>query len=394
METITADQAMHDAVTEVAPLLRAGGRHGERERDLPSETVAALRRSGFFRIWRPRSLGGMELHPTAAVRVFEELARIDSAAAWLVSNSAVITSFFQVFSDEGLDEIFADPDTVVAGGWFPPGAAAPTEGGFRVTGQWAFGSGCRHADWLTGMAVILDGAGAPERGSDGNPRMVLLAVPACEAEVVDHWDTLGMRGTGSHDVRVSDVFVPTRRTFVVGPFDSPGSAFTGSLYKFHMWLGGPEIAAVALGVARAAIEDFVALSQNTTPSYTTQALSDRPIVHDHLGRATAYVSAGSAYLHRSLDDAYAHFECGGAPDPVSLTPVQLASCHAVEAATRAVELLHAVAGTAGIRTEFPLERHFRDVHTIAQHTLASASRYESVGQLLVGRQSDWMFFYL
>jgi alkylation response protein AidB-like acyl-CoA dehydrogenase len=394
MQTITAEQGLLDALPDLAPVLRAGGVLGETERDLPVESVAALRERGFFRIWRPRALGGMELHPTAAVRAFEALAQIDSAAAWLVSNSAVITSFFQVFSDDGLDEIFADSDTIVAGGWFPPGVAVPTDDGFRVTGQWAFGSGCRHADWLTGMAVILDGNGAPQLGPDGRPRLILLAVAAHEAEVVDHWDTLGMRGTGSHDVRVGDVFVPTRRAFEVGPFVSPGSAFTGPLYKFHMWLGGPEIAAVAIGVARAAIEDFVTLAEQKTPSYTTQLLSDRPVVQDHLARATAYVSAGSAYLHRSLDDAYMHFEGGGAPDPLTLTPVQLASCHAVEAAVRAVELVHAVAGTSGIRAEHRIERHFRDVHTISQHTLASAARYESVGQLLVGKQSDWMFFYL
>jgi indole-3-acetate monooxygenase len=394
MEPTNAEQQVFEAIARLVPVFRSGGVRGETEHDLSGEVVTALRDNDFFRIWTPRSLGGMELHPTVGLRVFEALGRVDSAVAWLVSNSAVITTWFQVFSDEGLNEIFARPDTLVAGGWFPPGTATPMSDGYRVTGQWAFGSGCRHADWLTGMTVILDAGGRPELGPDGRPSLLLLAVPADEAEVVDHWDTLGMRGTGSHDVRVTDVFVPTRRAFVVGPFSSPGSAFRGPLYKFHLWLGGPEIAAVGLGVADAALDGFTALAQQKTPSYTAQLMSDRAIVQDHLARATAYVAAGRAYLHRAVDDAFEHFAAGGAPDPVSLTPVQLASCHAVESATRAVDLLHAVAGTSGIRAEAGLERHFRDVHTIAQHTLSSAARYESVGQLLLGKQSDWMFFYL
>jgi alkylation response protein AidB-like acyl-CoA dehydrogenase len=204
----------------------------------------------------------------------------------------------------------------------------------------------------------------------------------------------GMRGTGSHDVRVSDLFVPTRRTFVVGPFTSPGTAFTGALYKFHMWLGGPAVASVGLGVAQAALADLIALAQQKTPSYTGQVLSDRGVVHDQIGRAAAYIGAGQAYLHRALDDAYRHFDSGGAPDPLTLIPVQLASSHATESAIRAVDLLQTIAGTSGIRVENGLERHFRDVHTIAQHALSSAARYESVGQLLAGKQSDWTFFYL
>jgi len=383
-----------DAVARLAPALGADRAFGETARDLRADTVAALRDEGLFRIWAPQALGGLELAPTPAIRLFEELARIDSAVGWVVSNSAVITSFFQVFPDEGLKEIFSTPDSIVAGGWFPPGVATPTDSGYQVTGQWAFGSGCRHADWLTGMTVILDRNGQPELGPDGSPRLLLLAVPSAEAEVVDHWDTLGMRGTGSHDVRLADVFVPSRRTFVVGPFVAPGSAFTGPLYKFHMWLGGPEIAAVGLGVARAALDAFTVLAQEKTPSYTAQVLSDRSIVQDHVARATAAIGAGEAYLHHALDEAFAHFEEGGAPDPVRLAPVQLASCHAVDSATFAVDLLQGVAGTSGIRAEHGLERHFRDVHTIAQHALASAARYESVGQLLLGKQSDWSFFYL
>ena len=188
--------------------------------------------------------------------------------------------------------------------------------------------------------------------------------------------------------------MPTSRTFAVGPFNAPGTAFTGPLYKFHMWLGGAEIAAVALGVARAALDDFIVHAATKVPSYTNGALADHAMTQDHVGRAAALIGAGRADLHATVDEVYRYFDGGGSYDPLRLAPVQLAACHAVEAASNAVGLLHAVAGTSGIRAEHRFERHLRDVHTIEQHTLASAARYQSVGQLLLGKQSDWMFFYL
>jgi alkylation response protein AidB-like acyl-CoA dehydrogenase len=266
-------------------------------------------------------------------------------------------------------------------------------GGYQVDGRWAFGSGARHGDWLTGMAVVLDG-GQPVLGPDGRPTLVLVFFPPADAEVVDNWDTLGMRGTGSHDVGLVDRFVPEHRSAVVAPWDPQDPAFGGPLYRFHMWLAGAEIGAVALGVARAAIDELTELAHRKTPSYTDRGLAERPIVQDHVARATAAVGAARAYLHQVLDETFARFAAGEAGSPTMLAPVQLAACHAVDAATRAVDLVLEVSGTSGIRAGQKLERHLRDVRTIAQHTLSSAARYESTGQLLLGRQSDWTFFYL
>ena len=250
----------------------------------------------------------------------------------------------------------------------PAGYRSSSRRRLRVTGQWAFASGCRHTDWLTGMAVVVGNDGQPDRTPDGNPRTLLVVVPATDAAIVDNWDTLGMRGTGSHDVHDTDVFVPERRTFPVGPFDSPGSAFTGPLYKFHMWLGGAGIGAVALGVAHASIADFTARASAQVPSYTNRPLADSAIVQDHIARATALASAPhAAYLHLAVDEAYEYFENGGRYDPNRLVPYSPA-CHAVQAASGAVDLVHAVAGTSGIRAEHRLERdlprcrHHRTAH--------------------------------
>ena len=125
--------------------------------------------------------------------MFEEISRIDSAAGWIASNTSVISTFLQVLPDAGSAEIYADPNNIVVGGWFPPGPAVPVDGGYRVSGQWAFGSGCQHAPWLTTMGVITDD-GHPRLGPDGQPVLVMVFFPAAEAEIIDTWHTLGHAG--------------------------------------------------------------------------------------------------------------------------------------------------------------------------------------------------------
>jgi alkylation response protein AidB-like acyl-CoA dehydrogenase len=144
MTTIVTNGHM-DVVKRLEPVLRENATWADAERRLPKAAMAAMVEAGIFRTWMPRAFGGLEMAPTPAIQMFEEIARIDSAAGWIASNSCVITTLCQVLPDAGSTEICADPDTVLAGGWFPPGSAVPVDGGYRVSGQWAFGSGCHHA---------------------------------------------------------------------------------------------------------------------------------------------------------------------------------------------------------------------------------------------------------
>jgi alkylation response protein AidB-like acyl-CoA dehydrogenase len=382
-----------DVVTRLAPVLREHAALADAERNLPRAAMAAMVEAGIFRTWMPRAFGGLEMAPTPAIQLFEEIARIDSAAGWIASNACAITPLCQVLPEAGVTEICAHPDTILAGGWFPPGRAVPVAGGYRVSGQWAFGSGCQYAHWLTAMGIITD-QGTPRLGPDGRPVQVMLFFPAAEAEIVDTWHTLGMRGTGSHDIKLTEVFIPARRTFIMGPFEHPGAAFRGPLYAFRLWLFGPPIASVALGIARAAIEDCLALAGRKIPHNTQVALSDRATVQDRVARATAMVDAARAYLYRALDDTWAYLSTGATITPTQGIPVQLATCHAVEMAGQAVDLVHTVVGTTGIRNEHRFQQYFRDVHTVSQHGSGSPERFESVGKLLLGKQSDWGFFYV
>ena len=391
--TTTVTNGLMDAVQQIEPVLRENSALADAERTLPKAAMDAMVEAGIFRTWVPRAFGGMEMAPTPAIQMFEEISRIDSAAGWIASNSCVISTFCQVLPDAGAAEIFADPNNIVAGGWFPPGPAVPAADGYRVSGQWTFGSGCQHAPWLTTMGLITDN-GKPRVGPDGQPVQILIFFPAAEAEIVDTWHTLGMRGTGSHDIKLTDVFIPERRTFIMGPFDHPGSAYRGPLYAFHLWLAGPPIASVALGIARAALDDFIALAGRKTPSYTQVGLSDRAIIQDRVARAKAMLDAARVYLYRALDDAWAYLSTGANITHAQGIPVQLASCHAIETAGKVVDLVHAAVGTTGIRNEHRFQQYFRDVHTVSQHAFGSPTRFESVGKLLLGKESDWEFFYL
>jgi alkylation response protein AidB-like acyl-CoA dehydrogenase len=384
---------VEEVIARVAPALRQYAAGGETERRLAPEVVTALLDAGVFRSWIPKALGGLELDPLPALRLFEGIAHADGSAGWVVSNSANVTLIGQVLPDDGAAEVFGDPRVLPAIAAFPPGAAVPVEGGYRVSGQWNFGSGCNYATWLATGALVMDGE-APRLGPDGNPVLALAMLKADDVEIVENWDTLGLRGTGSHDFRAADVFVPQRRTAIFAPFDNPGEAYRGPLYRMGFWLDGIRIAITALGIARAALEAFVKLAQAKTPNGVQAVLADRSVVQDQVARAQAMIEAGRATVYQSVAEAWQYVQGGKRITVNEGVSMGLASSFGVELAVQAVDLLQGAAGSTGFRAEHPFQRYFRDVHTLNQHAIASAARFESLGKLILGRQSDWAFYYL
>ncbi len=199
VNAVTTDGLL-GAVRDLEPVLRRHAPEAERERRLSAPVVAAMRRAGLYGLFRPRRLGGLEVDPLTAFRVIEEISRIDSAAGWNLMISSAVEPFGAWFSDDGAAEIFAGRDTVLAGSFNPPRAAVPVDGGYRVTGRITFVSGAHHADWIAGLAHVVDD-GRPRLGPDGQPVVLLTMFPRRDVEIVDNWNTLGMCGTGSHDVR-------------------------------------------------------------------------------------------------------------------------------------------------------------------------------------------------
>jgi indole-3-acetate monooxygenase len=389
----TPATSLLEIVRQIEPLIRAHAGEAERERRLSDPVAEAMRAHGLYRLWRPKAFGGLEVDPMTAFRVFEEVARIDSAAAWNLQLSCGADAFGAYFPDQGAQEIFSPPEAILAGGFFPPRKAIPVEGGYRVSGQSAFHSGSQHATGYIGLSNIYDG-GAPRLGPNGAPVGLMTACPASDATIVDTWRTMGMRGTGSHDVLMTDVFVPAHRTALLAPYEKPGAAYTGPLYKFTVWTTVSALSSVALGIARAAIDELLELASRKTPSYTVKPLKDRATVHAIIGEAEATLGAARAYLYEALQEVWDGAVLGRMIDMRGKMKLQLAATHAAMSGAKVVDLVHEAAGTAGIRDEYRFHRHFRDAHTITQHAFISASRYESGGQFYLDVPIEWPFYAL
>ena len=392
--TATASEArMQELVDKVAPILRATTAVSEDRRRLAPEAMDALVDAGILRALVPAAYGGSELGPVYGVKLFEELAYVDSAAAWVGAISAAAAWLLSLLPPRAADDVLGDPRAVVNGSLFPPLVATPVAGGYRVSGRSSFGSGCDYATWVQCQAVIVDD-GAPKIGPSGAPVAVLIHVPASEAERIDTWNTLGMRGTGSNDFQVSEAFVPEHLAWPMGPVAPGNPAFTDGLTRMGLWWFSPLVASVSLGVARAAVADLVDLAQRKTPSYTHLGLADKHIVQDKLARARAAVDAARTYVYGALAAADEIVRTQPKLSIEQAIPLALAGSYAIESATQAVDLVHSCVGTSGIRNEHSFQRYFRDVHTISQHAFASPARFESIGKLMLGRESDWPFYYL
>jgi alkylation response protein AidB-like acyl-CoA dehydrogenase len=244
------------------------------------------------------------------------------------------------------------------------------------------------------MAHVVENGAARTR-ADGTPETWFVALPASDIEIIEHWNTVGMRGTGSHDVAIRDAFVPRHRAAPMIAWESRQSlpkGFEGPLYRCTVWAAVPSLAGVATGIARAAIDELVALAAKKTPAYMPSALSQRSVAQYQVAQAEAKLGAARAYLYEALREVYENAVAGRFVAMQHKMKVELAAVHAAIAAAEAVDLVHAAAGSSGIREELGFERHFRDVHVITQHAYSSASRYESVGKYLFGLETDWGFF--
>ncbi len=385
--------AWTDMVSEVEPIIRQNAADAEANRRLSPETARAIVDAGILRSLVPQAYGGLEMDPVQAMKMIEHIARIDSAVGWIVGNSCGISTMGMMYSAEANQEKYKDSNVMVAGAWFPPGTAEPVQGGYKVNARWSFGSGCQYATWLTGQALIMEN-GAPKLGDNGLPMPLIMFFPASEAEVVENWNTLGMRGTGSHDFRVKDLFVPERHAWAPAPISPSDPAFSGPLCRLGLWPVGPVNASVALGIARAALDDLIALAATKTPSYTMTGLGDRPVVQDRIARARALIESGSSYIETAVSRAYDFVLGGPRLDIEHGMDIALAGSHGHEVAAQAVDLIHSCAGTSGIRNENRFQQYFRDVHTVSQHAFSSPSRFESVGKLMLAKETDWVFYYL
>ena len=394
MRTETIQTDILAEIKKIEPVIRRHSFEAEKNRRLSEPVLKALKESKMFRIWKPKAYGGLETDPITGFEALEALSKIDSAAGWNVSLSMALDTILQWFSDEAMEEVFASEDEViVAGSWHPPGKAIPVKGGYEVTGQWSIVSGCQYANWFFMNAAIIDGD-QPRMDENGHPVLLMMLTPASKGKMVATWDTIGMRGTGSHDMSLEKVFIPEHLSTPMVPIDQAnGSAFQGPLYQNSVWYSIAAIAGPALGIARAAIDDTLDLIKNKIPNYTETTLKDLQTVQMRLAEAEATLGAGRAYFYETIQSTWTTALQGLRITMEQRMKVQLATTFAVQSSVKAVNIIHDLAGLTGMRESHPIQRHFRDVNTIRQHAFTSYHRYQAVGQLMLGLEPNWGFLY-
>jgi alkylation response protein AidB-like acyl-CoA dehydrogenase len=320
--------------------------------------------------------------------VWEAVARIDSAAAWNLVMGQVFPAVAAYLPEEGAREIYADGPTTASGAGFPPAVARRVEGGWRITGRVAFASGCHHTAWCLMTALEMDGDAPKLDPATGQPTAFDMVFARQDAQILDTWHTVGMRGTGSCDIAVDDLFVPDRRAAELVPLESPAPGFEGPLYRMFVWGAVLGETTVSVGIAAAAVDRLVELVQTKTPAMQATALRDQQLTHYLLGKAQARVAAARDTLHRATQEAYDEASVSLLSMDAKLR-LQLAACFAAEASAEAVRLVNEVAGTSAIRLEHGFERHMRDVHVLTQHATKSSARYVTAGRLIAGLDSDF-----
>jgi alkylation response protein AidB-like acyl-CoA dehydrogenase len=380
----TTATTLLDTASALAPQIRAAATAIEQERRLPLPLVNAMAEAGVFRMLIPAQFGGAEVDVATMVRVIEAIAKVDGSAGWAVmaaGSTAVISAYLD---DNTARDIYASDPLVVTGGVFAPKGKA-VAGGYRVTGRWPFGSGCEHCTWLLGGSVVFEGD-EPCLLPNGAPDIRMMIFPAEACEIIDTWSVSGLRGTGSHDIAVTDLFVPQRRSVSLLS-DRPRQA--GPLYVFPVFgLLALNIAAVAIGMARGAIDTLVALAGDKTPTGSRRRLSERAIVQMQVAQAEAALRAARALLYETIAEVWTSAAHG---DELSLEQralLRLAATHATTSAAQAIDLMYNAGGGTSIYTSSPLERYFRDVHALSQHLMVAQPTYEVVGRLFLGLQTD------
>ncbi len=371
------------AARSLSPRLRAAAERTEAERRLAPELVDALAATGVFRLCVPRTFGGLEADAVTLVEVIEELARADGSAGWCAMIGATSGLVAAYLPECAAREIYA-PRRAVSGGVFAPhGRALAVPGGYRLTGRWPFASGCEHCDWLMGGAVVLED-GAPRRTPRGAPETRMLLFPRSDASLHDTWSVSGLRGTGSHDMEVSDLFVPAERSVSLQD-DAPRER--GALYALPVFgFLAVGVCAVGLGIARAAIEALHQLAATKTPTGSRRRLAERALVQASVAQAEGALRAARAGLREAL--AAVRDSSPQRVEPRERALLRIAATHVARTSAQVVDAMYEAGGGSSIYATSPLQRQFRDVHVMTQHASVAPPTLELAGRVLLGLEAD------
>jgi indole-3-acetate monooxygenase len=372
---------------KLAPLLTAAAPRIDEARELPSDVLDAMHGEGMFRLLVPRSIGGAELDPATYIQCVEAIASGDASVAWCMNQGSGCSMSAGYLEPRVAHEVFGGDRDVLAWGMGPGAKAIRVEGGWRITGTWAFASGSRHATWLGAHCPCFEADGTPQRHPDGRPWERTMLFRREIATIKDVWQVVGLRGTGSDTYSVQDLFVDDAHTLTRDRPDERREP--GLIYRFAaMQIYASGFAAVALGAARAALEAFIDLARGKTPALTSSALRDSAVIQSAIGIADAKLKSARTWLIHVLRETQDAVQIAGELTTEQRIAIRQAATFAIHQAKEVVDVAYHEAGATAIFDANPFERRFRDVNTVTQQVQGRRSHFETVGQHLLGSQAN------
>jgi 3-hydroxy-9,10-secoandrosta-1,3,5(10)-triene-9,17-dione monooxygenase len=383
-------EAMLDRARTLVPLLKERAAMTEGMRRLPPETERDLHETGLFRILQPKRVGGSEFDYVALVDFPAELARGDPSVAWNLANLGSHHWLLGMFPPKAQDTLWGeDRDILIASSFvFPSGRASRAEGGYILSGRWPFSSGVEPSRWnmLAGIVEPADETEAAE--------MRTFLVPSTSYRIIPTWDAMGLSGTGSHDVEIGEVFVPSHMTLGLpeisgGP--TPGTAVNPNpLYQLPVFALFPFVlSGAALGNAQGFLEDYVASMRSRLAVYNKTKVGDLQSTQIKIAAAAARIDAARRITRSSCIEAMDDARRGRSPDLETRARYRRDGAFAVNLCTEAVSFLFNASGASALFRSAPFEKRFRDAHAINAHIAfsfdAAASNF---GRVALGLPSE------
>ncbi|MED5207675.1 MAG: acyl-CoA dehydrogenase family protein [Chloroflexota bacterium] len=371
-------QALLAAVENLRGVIESGVEEAERISTLPQATVDAIHAAGLFAYKSARVLGGAEADAMTQLDVVEAASRIDAAAGWCIMiGSGTLSGMTAFLPEKAINEVFVDGKFPrAAGAAAASGKAIPVDGGYQVTGRWAFGSGIRHSHYLAMGAMTEDGKSAPKQ--------IRVVVPTSQATIHDNWDVVGLRGSGSNDFSLDNVFVPEHFTW--GGHESKPLRGGPNFYLGRPGMQVTGHCGVALGIARRALDEITELAKTKKRGYrgTEALIADRGSFQRFLGESDARLRAAKALCVAVLEEAWNLVTEEVMPPPELQVRMRSASTYATEEASDIVSQAFRFGGGSAMHSNHSLQKCLRDVHAAAQHNMVSDRTYENHGQFMLG----------
>jgi alkylation response protein AidB-like acyl-CoA dehydrogenase len=374
----------------VRPDVAAAGYEIENTRRLPPALLDKLHDARLFRLLLPRSAGGIETDPVTFFHVIETIAKADASTAWCLSQAGGCAMSAAYLDLPVARAIVVDPRAVLAWGPGPKVSATECEGGYRVTGVWSFASGGRHATWLGAHCPIFGPDGSPRLEANGMPQERTMLVRTEDVEWTDIWNTVGLRGTASDQFALKNFFVRTDHS-ITREFDRECRE-SGPLYR--MGAGTcyqVGFAGVACGIARSVLDEFVEVARNKVARGARGTLRDNAVVQTGLAQAEVNLRAARGFVLQSMAEIWNDLVAGASITVAQRITVRMAATNAIHKAREAVDFAYNAAGATAIFESHPLERRFRDIHTVTQQLQGQIRHFETVGAWMMGADADLTF---